>query len=40
MAGKLDRLIRDFRWGRMDEVAAGQMALALPAPTRYWQKAA
>jgi hypothetical protein len=26
MAAKLDRLIRDFRWGRMDEVAAGQMA--------------
>jgi len=33
MAAKLERLVRDFRWGRMDELAAGQMALALPADT-------
>ena len=33
MAGKLERLLGDFRWGRMDEVAALEAA-ALDAPRR------
>jgi len=34
MAARLERLLRDFAWGRMDEVFAGQIAAPLPASQR------
>ena len=32
MAAKLERLLRDFAWGRMDALAGGQARFATPAP--------